>query len=56
MSGPSYDGDLGPADADIADPDNYTAGVPHATFLRLRRDDPSAGGTRTTPVAAAPGR
>ena len=40
MSGPSYDGDLGPADADIADPDTYTAGVPHATFLRLRRDDP----------------
>ena len=30
----------GPADADIADPDTYVAGVPHATFLRLRRDDP----------------
>ena len=40
MSGPAPDGDLGPADADIADPDTYTAGVPHATFLRLRRDDP----------------
>jgi cytochrome P450 len=40
MSGPEPDGDLGPADADIADPDTYTAGVPHATFLRLRRDDP----------------
>ena len=40
MSGPAPDGDLGPADADIADPDTYTAGVPHATFQRLRRDDP----------------
>ncbi len=40
MSGPEPDGDLGPADADIADPDAYTAGVPHATFRRLRRDDP----------------
>jgi cytochrome P450 len=40
MTGPGPDGDLGPADADIADPDTYTAGVPHATFLRLRRDDP----------------
>ncbi len=40
MSGPAPDGDLGPADADIADPDTYTAGVPHATFLRLRRDQP----------------
>jgi cytochrome P450 len=42
MSGPAVDGltDLGPDDADIADPDTYTAGVPHATFRRLRRDDP----------------
>jgi cytochrome P450 len=40
MSGPAPDGDLGPADADIADPDTYTAGVPHATFARLRREDP----------------
>jgi cytochrome P450 len=44
MTGPAppVDGvwDLGPADADIVDPDAYTAGVPHATFLRLRRDDP----------------
>ncbi len=40
VSGPGPDGDLGPAEADIADPDTYTAGVPHATFLRLRRDDP----------------
>jgi cytochrome P450 len=40
MTGPGPDGELGPADADIADSDTYTAGVPHATFLRLRRDDP----------------
>ena len=40
MTGPGPDGDLGPADADIADPDTYTRGVPHATFQRLRRDDP----------------
>ena len=32
--------DLGPADADITDPDTYVAGVPHATFQRLRDDDP----------------
>jgi cytochrome P450 len=32
--------DLGPADADITDPDTYTTGVPHATFERLRRTDP----------------
>ncbi len=39
---PPVDGsfDLGPDDADIVDPDTYTTGVPHATFLRLRRDDP----------------
>ncbi|WP_116998102.1 cytochrome P450 [Desertimonas flava] len=44
MSGPSpavdAELDLGPSDADIADPDTYVAGVPHATFARLRRDDP----------------
>jgi cytochrome P450 len=40
MSGPGPDGDLGPSDADIADPDTYVPGVPHATFLRLRREDP----------------
>ena len=40
MTGPAPDGDLGPDDADIADPDTYVAGVPHATFLRLRRTDP----------------
>ena len=28
------------ADADIVDPDTFVAGVPHATFRRLRRDDP----------------
>jgi len=27
-------------DADIIDPDTYVRGVPHATFERLRRDDP----------------
>jgi cytochrome P450 len=40
MSGPAPGEDLGPDDADVADPDTYTAGVPHATFQRLRRDDP----------------
>jgi cytochrome P450 len=42
MSGPAPgpELDLGPADADITDPDVYTAGVPHATFWRLRREDP----------------
>jgi cytochrome P450 len=40
MSGPAPGEDLGPDRADIADPDTYTAGVPHATFLRLRQDDP----------------
>lgn len=33
-------GDLGPADADITDPDTYRHGFPYATFDRLRRDDP----------------
>ena len=32
--------DLGPDDADIIDPDTYVRGVPHATFARLRREDP----------------
>ncbi len=32
--------DLGPDDADITSHDTYTAGVPHATFARLRREDP----------------
>jgi cytochrome P450 len=32
--------DLGPADADITDPDTYVRGVPHATFQRLRDSDP----------------
>jgi cytochrome P450 len=40
MTGPAPDGDLGPDDADIADPDTYVAGVPHATFRRMRRSDP----------------
>jgi cytochrome P450 len=32
--------DLGVADADITDPDTYVSGVPHATFQRLRDEDP----------------
>jgi len=32
--------DLGPDDADITSHDTYTAGVPHATFARLRSEDP----------------
>ncbi len=32
--------DRGPEDADLTSHDTYTAGVPHATFDRLRRDDP----------------
>ena len=32
--------DWGPSDADIVDPDVYISGVPHATFERLRREDP----------------
>ncbi len=35
-----YLADLGPADADLTSHDVYTAGVPHATFDRLRADDP----------------
>jgi cytochrome P450 len=32
--------DLGDAHADITSHDTFVAGVPHATFARLRRDDP----------------
>jgi hypothetical protein len=32
--------ELGDAHADITDHDTYVQGVPHATFLRLREDDP----------------
>ena len=32
--------DLGDSNADITDHDVYTQGVPHATFLRLRTEDP----------------
>jgi len=32
--------DLGDANADITDHDVYVRGVPHATFLRLREEDP----------------
>jgi cytochrome P450 len=35
-----YLSDRGPAEADIASHDAYTSGVPHATFDRLRADDP----------------
>ena len=35
-----YLADLGPDDADITDHDTYTASVPHATFTRLRAEDP----------------
>jgi cytochrome P450 len=38
MSAPLVD--LGPADADITDPDTFVKGVPHATFQRLRDTDP----------------
>lgn len=41
MSAPApVEVDLGPADADITDPDTYVTGVPHATFRRLRDVDP----------------
>ncbi len=36
----NYLDDLGPDDADISSHDAYVAGVPHATFARLRREDP----------------
>lgn len=36
----NYLPNLGPDDADITSHDAYTNGVPHATFARLRRDDP----------------
>ena len=36
----NYFPDHGPDDADITSHDAYTAGVPHATFTRLRREDP----------------
>jgi len=35
-----YLADLGPDDADITSHDAYTCGVPHATFNRLRSEDP----------------
>ena len=40
VSGPWVDLDLGDAHADITSHDTYVNGVPHATFARLRRDDP----------------
>ncbi len=36
----NYLGDLGPDDADITNHDTYTSGVPHATFDRIRSEDP----------------
>ena len=39
-SGPDLDLDLGPADADIVDPDAFVHGFPHAAFRRLRDTDP----------------
>ncbi len=36
----NYLADLGPDDADITSHDTYIDGVPHATFARLRREDP----------------
>ena len=36
----NYLADLGPDDADLTSHDTYTAGVPHATFARLRAEDP----------------
>lgn len=35
-----YLDDLGPDDADITSHDTFVPGVPHATFARLRREDP----------------
>jgi cytochrome P450 len=35
-----YEVDLGEAFADITDPETYVQGVPHATFKRLRDEDP----------------
>lgn len=35
-----YLAELGPDDADLTSHDAYTSGVPHATFARLRREDP----------------
>ena len=36
----NYLANLGPDDADITSHDAYTDGVPHATFARLRAEDP----------------
>ena len=35
-----YLDDHGDDDADLSSHDSFTSGVPHATFSRLRRDDP----------------
>jgi len=39
-SGPDPHRDLGRDDLDIVDPDSYLDGFPHATFRRLRDDEP----------------
>ena len=36
----SADVDLGARDADLTSHDTFTEGVPHATFQRLRLEDP----------------
>jgi len=40
VSGPAPTDTLGAADADLTDPDAFVGGVPHATFRRLRDDEP----------------
>jgi cytochrome P450 len=39
-AGPNLDLDLGRDDLDIVDPESYQHGFPHATFRRLRDEDP----------------
>lgn len=42
MSGPAPDAGLGTDHADLSDPAAFVDGVPHATFRRLRAEDPVA--------------
>jgi len=42
--------DHGDDDADLSSHDSFTSGVPHATFTRLRREDP----VHWTPEADGP--
>ena len=39
-AGPDLNAQLGRSDLDIVDPDTYVEGFPHATFKRLRDDEP----------------